>query len=184
MTRGRLAFSADRRHLMRGERIVWEGIPSTGLLLRPIELFLIPFSLIWGGFAISWNWMAWNAPGDDLFFGLFGLPFLAIGIYLIAGRFVIDAWLRGRMRYLVTDQRIIILKRGGASLQSLDIRHLPAVELKERSDGSGSIRFAQDRFRLMGSRFGIWSPAMDPMPQFLAIDNVRSVYSLIRQQAG
>lgn len=107
-----------------------------------------------------------------------------IGFYLIAGRFVVDAWLRGRMRYLVTDQRIIIVKRGGASLQSLDIRHLPAVELKERSDGSGSIRFAQDRFFMLGDRFGAWSPAMDPVPQFLAIDNVRSVYALIRQQAG
>lgn len=184
MNRARSAFSADRRHLMRGERVLWEGRPSTGLLLRPVELFLIPFSLLWGGFAIAWNWMAWTAPGDDHVFALFGLPFLAIGIYMIAGRFVVDAWLRGRMRYLVTDQRIVILKRGVESLQSLDIRHLPVVELKEGSDGSGSIRFAQDRFLMMGSRFGIWSPAMDPVPQFLAIDNVRSVYALIRQQAG
>lgn len=154
MNRARSAFAVDRRHLMRGERVLWEGRPATGLLLRPIELFLIPFSLFWGCFAIAWNWMAWTAPGDKLPFVLFGLPFLVIGIYVIAGRFVVDAWLRGRMRYLVTDQRIVILKRGGASLQSLDIRHLPAVELKERSDGSGSIRFAQDRFFMLGTGSG------------------------------
>jgi hypothetical protein len=55
MNRARSAFSVDRRHLMRGERVLWEGRPATGLLLRPIELFLIPFGLFWGGFAVAWN---------------------------------------------------------------------------------------------------------------------------------
>lgn len=36
-----------RRMLLAGERVLWEGQPYTGLILRPIEAFLIPFSLLW-----------------------------------------------------------------------------------------------------------------------------------------
>jgi hypothetical protein len=35
-----------RRQLLSGERVLWEGTPSTGLILRPTEAFLIPFSLL------------------------------------------------------------------------------------------------------------------------------------------
>ena len=48
-----------RPQLLRDEHIAWEGRPYTGLILRPMELFLIPFSLLWGGFALFWNASVW-----------------------------------------------------------------------------------------------------------------------------
>lgn len=173
-----------RRQLLLGEQVIWEGRPSSGLVLRPIEAFLIPFSLLWGGFAVFWNAQVWTTEAP-LPFKLFGLPFLAIGLYVIIGRFLVDMRIRRRMVYLVTDRRILILRReGSATSKSINIERLPALELNERADGSGTIKFGTSGGAFNGGNFGIWQPTFDPTPQFIGIDNVRRVYELIQRQAG
>jgi len=164
---------------------MWQGRPSTGLILRPIELFLIPFSLLWGGFALFWNIGVWTiGPGGDLPFKLFGVPFLLAGLYLIVGRFWLDAHLRSGFRYVVTDRRILILKEGGSTTKSVDIKRLPALEFDERSDGTGTIRFGASGNLFSGSNFGLWQPTFDQTPQFIRIDNARHVFELIQRQAA
>src|SRR5438309_11166302 len=123
-------------YLFNGERVMWTGQPKQGLALSGRDTFLIPFSLMWGGFAIFWNAMVWLAPfdtagGDDpgWFFKLWGLPFLVIGLYLIIGRFFHDARIRKKLFYAVTDQRILILRK--SKITSLDIQRLPRLELTE-----------------------------------------------------
>jgi hypothetical protein len=171
-----------RRQLLSGERVLWEGAPSTGLILRPTEAFLIPFSLLWGGFALFWNISVWTTDAD-LSFKLFGLPFLVAACYITVGRFWLDMHLRRRLLYLVTDRRILILKQGkGTTSNSLDIKRLPALALEERSDGSGTIRFGAAASLFNGGNFGVWQASFDPTPQFIRIPDVRSVYELIQRQ--
>lgn len=168
--------------LLPGERVVWRGRPHSGLIFRPIEIFLIPFSLLWGGFAVFWNVSAWTMDGDPTF-KLFGLPFLIAGLYITVGRFLLDISLRNRIAYFVTNKRILIEKQSvGSRTKSLDITRLPALEFDERSDGSGTIRFGDSGGWFGGNNFGIWQPAFDPTPQFIRISNVRSVYELIQKQ--
>lgn len=174
-----------RRTLLAGERILWEGQPNTGLILRPIDIFLIPFSLFWAGFAVFWNAMAWTGGQNsaDLTFRLFGLPFLIAGLYITFGRFLIDAAIRKSLRYAVTDRRIVVYKDGrGSTLKSVDIQRLPSIDLSERSDGSGTIRFGAAMTLFNGQDFGIWQPTFSATPQFLRIPNVRFVYELIQKQ--
>ena len=38
--------------LLPGERVVWSGRPATGMLFTPRDLFLIPLSAVWLGFAV------------------------------------------------------------------------------------------------------------------------------------
>ncbi len=167
--------------LLPGERVVWEGQPYTGSIFRPIEVFLIPFSLLWGGFALFWNVSAWTTA--DLSFNLFGLPFLIAGLYITFGRFLIDISLRKNLAYFVTNKRILVERRSsGSNTKSLDIKRLPALELDERSDGSGTIRFGSSGGWFTGNNFGIWQPTFDPTPQFIRIPNVRSVYQTIQKQ--
>ncbi len=163
-----------------GESIVWKGEPYSGLILRPMEVFLIPFSLLWGGFALFWNVSVWNTDADPSF-KLFGLPFLVAGLYVTVGRFFIDMHLRKKVTYFVTNKRILIQRSGGNKVKSIDIGRIPALELDERSVGSGTIRFGSSSGVFSGNNFGIWQPTFDPTPQFIRIPNVRSVYQLIQK---
>jgi len=169
--------------LFAGEKLLWSGQPWQGLfLLRASDLFLVPFSLAWGGIAISLtgSMLLGGIAFPPFPFLLIPLLFPIIGVYFIIGRFLVDAWLRGATTYAVTNQRVLIERNGPfRSRKSFDIDRLPALELSERGDGSGTIRFGTPPWF---SRGGSWSPAVDPVPQFLRIDNVRNVYELISKQ--
>lgn len=170
-----------RDRLLLGENISWSGKAGGGLLVTGRDVFLIPFSLLWGGFAIFWevSVMKTNAPDS---FDLFGIPFVLIGLYLIVGRFFADAWIRGHLFYAVTNKRILILRSGiGGKFTTLATDKLPTVTLSEKSNGRGTIRFGEAA-PLWGNRsgFGMWTPSTDSTPQFLNIENVRMVFDRIQ----
>jgi len=91
--------------LVSGESLLWSGRPNPGVIFHSDDWYMIPFSLLWGGFAIFWESMAlgfWghNAKGTPpVFMALWGVPFVVIGQYLIWGRFVYDGWLKRRTYY-------------------------------------------------------------------------------------
>ena len=170
-------------NLLPGERILWQGQPTENSIFRPVELLLIPFSALWGGFALFWNVSVW-ATDAPLSFKLFGLPFLIIGAYMVLGRFFVELWMRKKLRYTVTNRRIMIHKDGRANFRSLDIARLPSLEVHEKSDGSGTIRFDRSNNWMAGGGLGIWQPSLDSSPQFIGIKNVSSVWQLIESQSA
>ena len=166
--------------LDRGERLLWAGVLRQGLILRASDAFVIPFSLLWGGFALFWNVGVWTAD-TPLFFRLWGLPFLVIGAYITVGRFWVDARRRARTTYGVTDQRIIIASGAFTpSLKSLNLRTLADVTLNQRPDGSGTITFGPTTY---GSSFNAgmsWPGAVQP-PSFEMIPDAKRVYDIVRE---
>lgn len=167
--------------LMPGEKLLWRGQPGQGLRLSPRDGLLIPFSLAWCGFAVFWESTVarTNAPW---FFLLWGGMFVAVGVYFVIGRFIFDAWLRFNTQYAVTDRRVLILRSGAfSSFVALSREQMPQTQLTESANGRGTIVFGQPASAWAGNRLRGFTPALDPTPQFIAIENARSVFETIQR---
>src|SRR6266849_6180659 len=92
------ATTALRRELGANEALLWSGQPRQGIVVRGYDIFLIPFSLLWGGFLIFFEYsiLSGNGPSFGL---LLGIPFSLIPLYVIFGRFIVDATQRRRTYY-------------------------------------------------------------------------------------
>jgi hypothetical protein len=167
-------------HLLgREERLLWSAQPRQGLFLRSTDAYLIPFSLLWGGFAFFWegNVVNSNAPAV---FSLWGVPFVLMGLYLIAGRFFVDAKLRSKTYYGLTTERIVIVSGLlSRTTKSLQLRTLSDVSLAESSGGLGTITFGAVAPWWAGS--GAWPASRRQLsPTFDSISAARDVYEKIR----
>jgi hypothetical protein len=103
-----------REELLPSERILWSGQPDTSVIFSSSDMFQIPFSLMWGGFAIFWEYTAItqttatsNIGVSELIFPLFGIPFVIIGLYIMFGRFFYKTFKKKRT-YLENDVRHFI----------------------------------------------------------------------------
>jgi hypothetical protein len=151
-------------------------------MFRASDIFLVPFSLLWGGFAMFWEYSVLT-QGAPIFFALFGIPFVVIGIYLIVGRFYAEAKQREKTFYAVTSERVLIISGLlQQKVKSLALRTLSDVSLTESKDGSGSISFGHSS--PFSSMFGGMSwPGMEQFsgPHLDTIKNPKQVYQLIRE---
>ncbi len=131
--------------LMRDEKLIWSGVPARGLVLTGKDYFLVPFSLMFGGFALFWESTVMSMPTASIFMKFWGIPFVLLGLYFIVGRFFIDAWIRMGLRYAITNKRILISRPGPFSrFTALSLNRLPDMNLIQRSDGRGTIRFGEN----------------------------------------
>ena len=169
--------------LLPDETIVWSDRPRQGIMFVPRDALLIPFSLLWGGFAIFWESSVLSAKAPASF-KLFGVPFVLVGLFMIVGRFFLDAWLRSNTAYALTERRVLILRWGPwSSFKAIRLDRLPEATLNEGTNGRGTIRFGEQG-SLWGGRSGSagsWIASLDPTPQLLSIPDVRKVFALIQQ---
>jgi len=133
-----------------GERVLWAGQPRQGIYFRASDFYLIPFSIMWGGFAIFWEYSVLTnfghgrvgRGGAPIIFPLWGIPFVLIGLYMMVGRFFFDAWQRRRIWYGVTDRRALIVRTSlGRKFTSFDLRTIGEVSFQQHSDGTGTLTF-------------------------------------------
>jgi hypothetical protein len=167
------------------ENLLWAGIPKQGLMLQASDTFMIPFSLVWGGFALFWETMALSIPSDkagpvSIVFPLFGLPFVLIGLYIMVGRFFYDAKKRSKTFYGLTNKRIIIVSYlFGKTLNSLNLKNIDEISIVEKANGSGTITLGKDN--VVRNKFSSRGNTVSA-PELEMIDNAKQVYNLIRQQ--
>jgi len=194
------SMMAIQPELTSGESILWAGQPNPRVIFHKDDIFLLPFSLLWGGFAIFWEagvsgfWGGNHGNGGSWIFGMiWGVPFVLIGQYLIWGRFFYDAWLKKRTHYAVTSRRVIVVQTGWKrQMVSAFLDSLPALAKEGGGQGPGTLRFDQSSSsslfsgsawtRRSGGRnsWAAWnSMSLGNMPLFRDIDNLDYVYRLV-----
>jgi Bacterial PH domain len=166
--------------LSANERILWSGRPMQGFVLRPADAFLIPFSLLWGGFAFFWEYSVLSTVRAPSFFALWGIPFVLAGVYIIVGRFFVDNWQRKRTLYGVTNQGVIILSGLlSKNIKSLNLRGVSDLSLTERRNGLGSISFGPMNPYSSWVSGAAW-PGFPQTAMFELIPDAKRVYEIIR----
>jgi hypothetical protein len=168
-----------QQELGRDEKLLWTGKPNSGVIFQAYDLFLIPFSLFWCGIIIVTFFSAIQ-KSSNAFSLLFMTPFLAAGIYLLIGRFLLDARRRKNTIYGITESRII-LKSGIVvrNIKSFNIKALSDFTLREKRDGTGSILIGPMEPRnMLFNSMGGW-PGVSRSPSLESIEDVRKIYNLI-----
>src|SRR6516162_286502 len=142
--------------LQRDESLVWVGQPRPDLAARgacflvAMGVFFVVFSLFWIGMALFVGGMFARqgiGPGGILpmIFAVCGLPFVAVGIFMLSS----PAWLRARARrtiYALTDRRAIVWEAGwfGTTMtRSYTRAGLGRMSRQENADGSGDLIFEE-----------------------------------------
>lgn len=177
-----MSYAAGTLHsdLMPGERSLWTGKPQQGIRFRASDALMIPFSLLWAGFAIFWE-SAVLIGGAPFFFGLWGIPFVLVGLYMIFGRFLVDAFLRSRTTYAVTGERILI--RSGllnSTLRTVNLKTLADMSIETKKDGRGTLTFGQPNpLTLWYGNAGLFNNGRYSPAMFEGIENAQTVYHLI-----
>jgi hypothetical protein len=174
--------------LMSGESLLWTGKPNPLIVFHSDDWYIVPFSLLWGGFAIVWEMVVlgyWgNGPKGgvpSIFMSLWGIPFIAAGQYMIWGRFLHDGWVKRRIYYAVTNRRVWVVREGWKRKTGwVYINSIPTVE--REGPAPGTLWFGP-KYPVLGprgqtkrstSRFSI-----SDVPVFADIDDLDTVYHMV-----
>ena len=169
-------FIPIQNELRSNEVLLWSGRPRQGLILRTSDIFLIPFTLVWAGFAFTWELMA--LAGGIGCFGIWGIPFVLVGAYITVGRFFVDSYIRRNTYYGLTNERVIIisglLRR---ETKSLNLRTATDITMSRSANGKGTITFGTAPAYARMYQGMHWPGVMHQMPpQFELIPDANEVY--------
>jgi hypothetical protein len=170
--------------LLPAERILWQGHSLQHRLLRRADAVLVPFSILWCGFAVFWEVSVLRHAAAPVLLQLFGIPFVLVGLYVVFGRFVVRAIITRRTRYVLTDRRVVVVGGlSGARTTSAYLNSLPPPVCTEGADGSGSLAFGEfpGIGEIFNSRNGwrAWASEPSATPVLRDIPEVRRVRDLV-----
>ena len=175
-----------RTHLFPGEKLLWSGRPRQGLVLRPIDMFLVPMTLGWVGFAILWQAKLLDLQKSAPFLSIVGIPFVVVVLYFLVVRFLMDAKKCANTCYGVTDGRIIITSgMFSQTRQSLHFDTLPEVSITQSTSaqntaGEGTISFGTSPYgAVMAALPGFPGSSQNDLPRFELIPDAKSAYEMI-----
>lgn len=126
-----------RPYLASDEYVLWQGKPEKGSVFTKQDIFVIPFSIVWCGFSLFWEYTALKS--NTGFMALFGLPFVLFGLYFVFGRFIFAKKALKKTAYAVTNKRIFIYEN--SNIKIIDRNQLPPANIETKKDGSGTITF-------------------------------------------
>jgi len=127
------------------ETILWAGQPSEWEASKngwPLFGFAIPWTL----FAIFWMFAAAgfgmpNFADGTGFFSLFGIPFVLVGLFMLASPFFAARSARNTV-YVITDERALIFTgKNTVSVKTYTPDEFDSLDRTIKVDGTGSVLF-------------------------------------------
>lgn len=169
-----------RSELRGGERLLWVGQPRPGRFARP-SVAIVIFGVVWtyGVVDLSIFMVGFPKGGPftivNLFFLLFCIPFVVIGLGMLGSPFWFVRLAR-RTCYALTDRRAILWEAGwfgGIEVRSYSPADLTKLHRVDYSDGVGDLVFEEVKI----------SSDNDSTQRhgFLAVDRVREIEERMRK---
>lgn len=126
------AEAGTARWIRPDEVVVWRGGPDPSAVFAPQDAFLVPVSVIWTALAAL---ILGTQAGSDVgpLAGAALVVVLALGLYLVVGRFVVKRWTRRRTWYALTTARAVEVTGSGRAVREAPLS-VP-MELRRRPDG-------------------------------------------------
>lgn len=150
--------------LINGEHILWAG---KGKGVGQGAIVGVFFAIFWLGFAVFWTVGATVAGGV---FGLFGVPFVLIGIFLISS-FIFPP----KKYYAITNMRI--LRKEGKNMISERLDQVVDVTVTVRGSGKGDVTYRSTGNTFYRSN----SHNVTAMRGFFNVENPNEVYCILNE---
>ncbi len=176
--------------LLKNEKVLWTGNPNHKKIFAKGDIFLIPFSIIWLSIAFIWEFIALYGTKEggmiDILFPIIGIVFILFGLYFSFGRFIYKRYRKKNTHYIITNNRIFIIKNGRKIKVSSElINGIGQVSKQNSGNGRGTIIFDkipsyQAFFFDTGMEFISSYRTKDTMI-FYDVENVNRVYQIIME---
>ncbi|WP_155982211.1 hypothetical protein [Xanthobacter sp. 126] len=167
--------------LLPGERIRWVGHPGKGFDLDSLVLSDIFINFL--SAVILLYLVGLDQHDRPMFF--FVLASFGLWAILFAGRFLHEAWLRGRTFYALTDRRVLFLCFGVGDrprLTALDLSNIVSIQ-QSGSDAFGTIYFADGPKKKKSILDRALRASPDRRLQFFKIAEPSRVFRLLQARA-
>lgn len=160
-------------YLTPDEYVLWNGSPGKGNLLTKQDIYMVPFSIIWCGFAIVWETtvLMMHAP---LLFKLWGIPFVCVGLYMVFGRFIMKSYMRKETVYVITNKRIFSFLKD--RVDTIDYHIYPTKSLTRHPNGYGTICFPISS----QPRMTLYMPGRFSNQNYFELDNIPDVNRVLQ----
>jgi hypothetical protein len=157
-----------RPYLRADEHVLWAGGPDPNRILSSTDAFVVPFSLMWSGFAFYWEA---SVIHDDapIFFKLWGLPFVLFGVYFVVGRFFVKRRRQQKTAYAITDQRALVVT--GTSVIDTPVKDRPVTVKWSRNRRHASV--------MVGGAIGSWSGTVMRMNVGVPLSPQRTYFGVL-----
>ncbi|HAP01685.1 MAG TPA: hypothetical protein DCQ93_07165 [Bacteroidetes bacterium] len=172
--------SVFESRLKENELILWEGIPKQGRHVRDMDMIVVPISIIAIGFGGFFHFAIFYY--QEYFFLPLGMFIVFAGIYMGIIRFFMDAARRRKLKYCVTNKRVLMF-RDEKKFLTLPLKDIEQLDYTEEKDGSGYILFGTTN-PMWPWLFGKFFFTRENIPGFEMIPEVQNVYLVIRNAVG
>ena len=135
-----------------GDSILWQGRPQRSMPFTEDDIFMIPFGILWCGPLFR---MFWEDLQEGIgISGLFMIPFLLAGLYMLFGRLIYRWFLLRRTAYAITTRKI--LRRRTRKVEVLQSVPMPPFRVKEHRNGLKSVLFMENSYSVQKRRRPAW----------------------------